>query len=79
MTKTILVDARNTLFTSSGVNTELVVCLDEFTNTKIVVTNANSDEKKQFGIVETIYEVFSLEHNPNKTDPHYFIQLLELK
>lgn len=75
--KTILVDAWNTFVTGEGVNQEMQWMLDSFPNTKIILTNANSEEKEKFGIVNMPYGVFSLEHNPNKTDPIYFQKLLE--
>jgi hypothetical protein len=42
--------------------------LDNFSNKKIILTNANEEEKVKFGIVNMPYEVFSISHNPNKTD-----------
>ncbi|MFA7308630.1 MAG: HAD-IA family hydrolase [Patescibacteria group bacterium] len=75
--KTILVDAWNTFVTESGVFQEMKDLLDSFYNRKIIVTNANEEEREKFGIVSMPYEVFSLEHNPNKTDPEYFQKLLE--
>jgi hypothetical protein len=42
--------------------------LDSFPNRKIILTNANEEEKVKLGIVNMPYEVFSLEHNPNKQD-----------
>lgn len=75
--KTILVDAWNTFVTGEGVNQEMQWMLDSFPNTKIILTNANPEEKEKFGIVDMPYQVFSLEHNPNKTDPIYFQKMLE--
>lgn len=73
----ILVDAWNTFVTKDGVNEEMREMLDAFPHTKIIVTNANDEEKVQFGIVNMPFEVFSLSHNPNKTDPVYFANLLQ--
>jgi len=42
--------------------------LDSFSNKKIILTNANEEEKEKFGIVDMPYPVFSLSHNPNKTE-----------
>ena len=50
--------------------------LDTFENRKIIVTNANPEERVKYGIVDMPYEVFSLEHNPNKPDPQYFVTLM---
>jgi len=75
--KTILVDAWNTFVDENGVNLEMKSILDHFNNNKIIVTNANEEEKTTFGIVNMPYPVFSLEHNPNKTDPDYFKKMLD--
>lgn len=75
--KTILVDAWNTFVTEEGKNTKMQKLLDSFTNKKIILTNANAEEKIKYGIVDMPYEVFSLEHNPNKTDPEYYKKMLE--
>jgi HAD superfamily hydrolase (TIGR01509 family) len=75
--KTILIDAWNTFVNENGVNHEMKSILDHFNNNKIIVTNANEEEKTTFGIVNMPYPVFSLEHNPNKTDPDYFKKMLD--
>ena len=74
--KTILVDAWNTFVTADGINKEMQLLLDSFDNPKIIVTNANTEELVTFGIVNMPYPVFSLSHNPNKSNPTYFGQLL---
>jgi len=51
--------------------------LDTFPNKKIIVTNANDEQLITFGIVDMPYEVFTLKHNPDKTDPKYFKILLD--
>ncbi len=75
--KTILVDAWNTFVTEDWVNLEMRKMLDNFTNKKIILTNANEEEKVKFGIVDMPYEVFSLNHNPNKTDGWFYEKMLE--
>lgn len=75
--KTILVDAWRTFVTEKGISQEIKDMLDEFPNNKIILTNANDEEKIKYGIVNMPYEVFSLAHNPNKTDPEYFKKMLE--
>ena len=75
--KTILVDAWNTFVTLEGISVEMKEMLDTFENRKIIVTNANAEERIKYGIVDMPYEVFSLEHNPNKPDPQYFVKLME--
>ena len=74
--KTILVDARNTFVTEDGINKDIQNLLDAFPNQKIIVTNANDEQLITFWIVNMPYEVFTLKHNPDKTDPKYFEILL---
>ena len=76
--KTILVDAWNTLVTQEGINRELKSLLDTFDNPKLIVTNANEEEMKQYGIIDMPYPVFSLAHDPNKTSSEYFIKLMQV-
>ena len=75
--KTILVDAWNTFITEDGVFDEMQELLDSFPHTKIILTNANDEEMMKFGIVNMPYEVFTLKHEPNKTDPMYYTTMLE--
>lgn len=75
--KTILVDAVNTFVVDGKINTEMKAMLDTFPNRKIIVTNANDQEKIAYGLVDVPYIVFSLSHKPNKPDPEYFRTLLE--
>lgn len=75
--KIILVDAWNTFVTESWVNTQMQKLLDSFLNKKIILTNANPEEKIKFGIVDMPYEVFSLDHNPNKADWGFYEKMLK--
>jgi HAD superfamily hydrolase (TIGR01509 family) len=75
--KTILVDAWNTFVTEDGVFDEMQELLDSFPHAKIILTNANDEEMMKFGIVDMPYEVFTLKHEPNKTDPSYYTTMLE--
>tara|TARA_Y100000310_G_C20063297_1_gene525983 strand:- start:126 stop:509 length:384 start_codon:yes stop_codon:yes gene_type:complete len=77
MGKTILVDAWNTFVTEEGVFKEMQLILDSFENKKIILTNANDEQKIKFGIIDMPYEVFSLAHNPDKVDPEYFKKMLD--
>jgi HAD superfamily hydrolase (TIGR01509 family) len=77
MAKTILVDAWGTFVTETGIFQEMKEMLDEFENKKIILTNANEEEKAKYGIIDMPYEVFSLSHNPDKTDPEYYKKMLE--
>ena len=74
--KTILVDAWNTFVTKDGVFQEMKTLLDSYQNEKIILTNANEEEKITYGIVNMPYKVFSLGHNPNKVDPGFYKKML---
>ena len=41
------------------------------------MTGANDEQLKKFGIDKMPYEVFTLKHNPEKTDPKYYEIMLE--
>lgn len=75
--KTILVDAWNTFFIADGIFQEMQEMLENYSNPKIIVTNANDEQLIQFGIDRSPYRVFTLKHNPDKTDPAYFSVLFE--
>ena len=78
--KTILVDAWNTFFTADGIFQEMHKMLENYSNPKMIVTNANDEQLIQFGIDKSPYKVFTLKHNPDKVDPVYFNTLFkELK
>lgn len=71
--KTILVDALNTfVIKGEGVFVEMKELLDTFPNPKIILTSANDEQFKQHGLGAMPYEVFSLKHNPEKSDPEYY-------
>ena len=76
--KTILVDAVDTLvIEGEGIFRKMHDLLETFPNRKIILTNANDEQMKTYGLDNMPYEVFSLKHNPDKTDPRYFLQMLE--
>ncbi|MCK0158738.1 hypothetical protein MWU65_16215 [Cellulophaga sp. F20128] len=75
--KTILVDAWNTFVTEEGIDAALEKILDSYPNPKIILTNATQEECITYGILNMPYEVFSLEHRPNKTDKAYYIEMLD--
>lgn len=71
--KTILVDAIDGLVLRNGkLFQEMYNLLETFPNQKIVLTGANDEQFKQFNLNEVPYEVFTLKHIPEKTDPEYF-------
>lgn len=76
--KTIFVDAISGLIHKDGtVFKEMYDLLETYPNPKIVLTGANEEQWKQFNLDNSPYEVFTLKHNPEKTDPKYYEILLE--
>lgn len=74
--KTILVDAVNTFVTGGEIFSEMKELLDSYPNRKIILTNANDEQMKEFGLIDLPYELFTLKHNPDKIDPKYFELML---
>jgi len=79
--KIILVDAVNTLIVENNngfsIFKQMQALLDSFDNQKIIITNANDEQFEKFNLKNLPYEVFTLKHNPDKTDPQYFKTLLD--
>lgn len=76
--KTILVDAVNALvIEGKGIFREMYDLLETFPNRKIILTGANDEQFKKFGLDKMPYEVFTLKHNPEKTEPKYYKIMLE--
>lgn len=76
--KTILVDAIDGIVLKDGtLFQEMYDMLETFPNKKIVLTGANDEQFKQFNLDKVPYEVFTLKHDPEKTDPKYFELMLE--
>lgn len=78
--KTILVDAVDgfVIETESGfqIFKEMRDLLETFPNRKIILTGANDEQYKKFGLDKMPYEVFTLKHNPEKIDSKYFETML---
>ncbi len=75
--KTILVDAIHAfIIKDKGIFTEMHDLLETFPNRKILLTGANDEEFTRFGLDRMPYEVFTLKHNPEKTDPEYYKTML---
>jgi len=75
--KTILIDAVYTFVSDTGeIFHEMFDLLETYPNKKILLTNAADDKWQQYGLDKMPYEVFTLKHNPEKTDPKYFEMLL---
>jgi HAD superfamily hydrolase (TIGR01509 family) len=79
--KTILVDAVDGFVVETdgafGIFKEMQDLLDTFPNKKIILTGANDEQYKTFGLDKMPYEVFTLKHDPEKTDPSYFEKMLQ--
>lgn len=76
--KTILVDAVDCFVSTEGqIFEEMHSLLDGYPNKKIILTGANDEQFKKFGLDKMPYEVFTLKHDPEKTDPAYFEKMLE--
>lgn len=76
--KTILVDAINGLVLEDGsILQPMYDLLETYSNPKLVLTGANDEQFKHFKLGDVPYEVFTLKHDPEKTDPAYFHKLLD--
>jgi len=76
--KTVLVDAVDAfVIEGEGIFKEMHSLLETFPNRKIILTGANDEQFKKFGLDKMPYEVFTLKHNPEKTDQKYFETLLK--
>ncbi len=76
--KTILVDAVNTFFIKGkGVFRQMHELLEKYPNKKIILTNANDEQMESSGLKGLPYELFTLKHNPEKTDSKYFETMLK--
>src|SRR3989344_4372465 len=76
--KTILVDAVDCFVSNTGeIYKEMHDLLEAYPNRKIILTGANDEQFKKFGLDKMPYEVFTLKHNPEKTDPKYYELMLK--
>ena len=78
--KTILVDAAHCFTIEKEgkfeIFQDLYDLLETYPNKKLILTGANDDQLKKFGLNDVPYEVFTLKHNPEKTDSKYYKILL---
>lgn len=75
--KTILVDAINAFVTENGTIFEAMRdLLEKYPNRKIILTNADDGQMEKFGLDKMPYAVFTLKHDPEKTDPKYYETML---
>ena len=76
--KTILEDGISGLILKDGTLFEdMYKLLETYPNPKLVLTGANEEQWKEFNLGISPYEVFTLRHDPEKTDPQYFKTLLD--
>ena len=76
MKKILAVDAIGCLVDYQGkINKNIKRLIDRFKIKKIILTNANNEEKKKF-LKNVNYEIFSLKHKPDKTNPKYYKDFL---
>lgn len=80
--KTILVDAVHAFVVEDengefSIFKEMHDLLETFPNPKIILTGANDEQFEMFGLANMPYEVFTLKHDPEKTDPRYYEMLLD--
>lgn len=78
--KTILVDAVDAFVVRTEDGFEIFApmhkMLEEFSNRKIILTGANDEQFRRFGLDKMPYEVFTLKHDPEKTNPEYYRKML---
>ncbi len=79
--KTILVDAAYCFTVEKDGNFEIFKemynLLETYPNKKIVLSGADDDKIKFYALDNLPYELFTLKHNPEKTDSKYYEILLE--
>ena len=79
--KVFLVDAVHCFIIENGgrfeIFREMFDLLESFPNRKILLTNAaKGDEYKKFGLDKVPYDVFTMEHDPEKANPEYYRNML---
>jgi phosphoglycolate phosphatase-like HAD superfamily hydrolase len=73
-----LVDAVDCFVSRTGeIFAEMHTLLDTYPNRKIILTGANDEQLKQFGLDKMPYQAFTLKHNPEKADRSYYVRMLE--
>ena len=80
--KTILVDAVDCFVIEKEDGTfhifkKMQDLLENFPNNKIILTGANDEQSKKFGLDKMPWEIFTLKHNPEKTNPEYYKIMLQ--
>ena len=76
--KTILVDAVHAfVIKGEGIYKPLFDLLESYPNQKIILTGADDKQMVEFGLSNMPYDVFTLKHNPEKTNSLYYQKMLE--
>lgn len=79
--KTILVDAVHCFIIEDqgkfDIFRDMYNLLERYPNDKIILTSASDDKRELYKLDKMPYEVFTLKHNPEKTDPEYYKTLLD--
>lgn len=76
--KTILVDAVHTFIHKiDGLNMEMFDLLESYWNRKIVLSWANEQQIIKFRLDKLPYEMFTMKHDPEKSDPLYYSSMLD--
>jgi len=79
--KTILVDAVDGFIIKKDekfqIFQDMYKLLETYPNRKIILTGASDDKWELFGLDKMPYEVFTLKHNPEKTNPEYYNIMLK--
>ena len=78
--KIILVDAVHCFIIENEekfeVFQDMYQLLETYPNKKIILTSASDDKRELYGLNKMPYEVFTLNHNPEKTNLAYYKSLL---
>jgi HAD superfamily hydrolase (TIGR01509 family) len=76
--KTILVDAVDCFVSEEGqIFKDMFDLLEMYSDKKIILTGATDEKLKFYNLDKMPYEVFTLKHNPEKTDPKYYEIMLK--
>ncbi len=78
--KTILVDGAYTFTIEKDghfvIFSEMQDLLERYPNRKIILTGADKEKQKFYALDQVPYELFTLNHNPPKTNPEYYRTML---
>ena len=75
--QTILIDAVDAFVVEGkGIFQQMYDLLETYPNPKIILTGANDEQMQKFGLHDMPYPVFTLKHDPEKTDPTYYTTML---